>query len=105
MDAPSPDTALFLAESEDGPVGVIHLTTADDYYTNAQTAHIADVVVSPDAEGQGVGSALIAFAEQWARDRGFGMLTLNVFVKNGKARQLYVRLGFGEEWLRCIKRL
>lgn len=105
MDHSEPDTALFVAENDGRRLGFVHLTTADDYYTNTTTAHIADVVVARDAGGQGVGGALIAFSEKWARDRGFDMLTLNVFVANAKARQLYLRLGFQEEWIRCIKRL
>lgn len=103
---PSADTALFVAEDDDGrPVGFIHLTTADDYYSDSATGHIADVVVAQAAGGRGVGSALMRYAEEWARERGFAMLTLNVFTANGRARDLYRRLGFQEEWVRCIKRL
>jgi GNAT superfamily N-acetyltransferase len=106
LEQPSADTALFVAEDDaDRAVGFIHLTTADDYYTDSNTGHIADVVVTPAVDGHGVGSALIAYAEQWARGRGFAMLTLNVFTANRRARDLYRRVGFEEEWIRCIKRL
>jgi ribosomal protein S18 acetylase RimI-like enzyme len=106
IDFPSHDTALFVAEDDNGRrAGFIHLTTADDYYSDSTTAHVADVIVAPHAGGQGVGSALVAHAEQWARDRGFELLTLNVFIANRKARDLYSRLGFEQEWIRCIKRL
>jgi GNAT superfamily N-acetyltransferase len=106
MDAPPADTAVFVAEDGDGrPVGFIHLTAADDYYTSSRTAHIADVIVAKGAEGQGIGSALIAHGEQWARERGFQMLTLNVFLANHAARDLYVKRGFEQEWVRCVKRL
>jgi len=33
------------------------------------------------------------------------MLTLNVFTANRRARNLYAKLGFTEEWIRCLKRL
>jgi ribosomal protein S18 acetylase RimI-like enzyme len=106
LERPSADAVLYVAEDEGGrPIGFIHLTTVDDYYTNSDTGHIADVVVSPDASGAGVGSALVAFAEDWARARGFALLTLHVFTQNERARALYRRLGFQEEWIRCIKRL
>jgi GNAT superfamily N-acetyltransferase len=108
LDHPSPDTRLFVAEddADNGrPVGFIHLTTANDYYTDATTAHVADIVVARDAEHRGVGSALMAHAEAWARQRGFAILTLNVFIANRRARDVYARLGFQEEWIRCIKRL
>jgi ribosomal protein S18 acetylase RimI-like enzyme len=106
LERPSTDTALFVAEDDTGrSVGFIHLTTDDDYYTDSKTGHIADVVVVPAEAGRGIGSALIAYAEEWARERGFTMLTLNVFTANRRARDLYKRLGFQEEWIRCIKRL
>jgi GNAT superfamily N-acetyltransferase len=106
LDQPSPDTELFVAEDDDGTaLGLIHLTTDSDYYSDRETGHIGDVVVTAAAGQRGVGSALIAFAEEWARGRGFAMLTLNVFSVNRRARELYARLGFQEEWIRCIKRL
>ena len=100
------DATIFVAVADDGrPVGFIHLTTADDYYEARPTAHIADVVVAREAAGRGVGAALIARAEGWAREQGFALLTLNVFSANGRARELYARLGFAEEWIRCVRRL
>jgi ribosomal protein S18 acetylase RimI-like enzyme len=106
LEQSSADTSVFVAEDDAGEaIGFIHLTTTDDYYTNSSTAHIADVVVVTAFGGRGTGSALIAFAEQWARARGFDMLTLNVFSANRRARELYARLGFQEEWIRCVKRL
>lgn len=104
LERPSPDTELFIAEDDHGaPLGFIHLTTDTDYYSNRDTGHIADVVVAAAASDRGVGTALIVFAEEWARGRGFDRLTLNVFSANRRARDLYARLGFQEEWIRCIK--
>jgi ribosomal protein S18 acetylase RimI-like enzyme len=100
------DTALVIAEDADGNrVGFMHLTTDNDYYSDSTTGHIADVVVVPAADRRGIGSALIAFAEAWARERGFAMLTLNVFAENRRARRFYEKVGFQEEWIRCTKRL
>jgi len=106
LEQPSSDRGLFIAETDDGSrLGFIHLTTGDDYYTGTRTGHIADVVVTAAAGGRGVGSALMAYAEGWARQRGFSLLTLNAFTANRRARDLYARLGYQEEWIRCIKRL
>ncbi len=103
---PSAHTAIFIAEDEQGePLGFVNLTTATDYYTNSTTAHIADLVVAARAGGRGVGTALVERAEEWAKQEGFALLTLNVFGANEQARRLYRRLGFAEEWIRCIKRL
>ena len=99
-------STIFVAVGDDArSLGFIHLTTADDYYDARQTAHVADLVVAREAEGRGVGAALMARAEEWAREQGFAMLTLNVFTANRRARHLYAQLGFAEEWIRCLKRL
>ena len=106
VDEPGPDTAVFVATDESGlRMGFIHLTTDFDYYSNTATAHIADVVVARGMESRGIGTTLIRFGEQWARERRSALLTLNVFAANQDARNLYRRLGFQEEWVRCIKRL
>lgn len=98
--------AIFVAVDDDGrSLGFIHLTTAEDYYDARETAHVADVIVAREAAGLGVGTALMERAEQWAREQGFAMLTLNVFTANRRARDLYAKLGFAEEWIRCLKRL
>ena len=99
-------STIFVAADDDGrPLGFVHLTTADDYYDARETAHVADLVVAHEGAGRGVGTALMEQAEQWARAQGFAMLTLNVFTANRRARDLYARLGFAEEWIRCLKRL
>ena len=99
-------SAIFVAVDDGGrPIGFIHLTTADDYYDARSTAHVADVVVAEEAMRRGVGSALMERAEHWAREQGFSMLTLNVFTANRRARAFYAKLGFTEEWVRCLKRL
>ena len=99
-------STIFMAVDDDGrSLGFVHLTTADDYYDAQETAHVADLVVAHEAAGRGVGSALMARAEQWGRERGFATLTLNVFTANRRARDLYAKLGFAEEWIRCLKRL
>ena len=99
-------STIFVAVDDDGrSLGFVHLTTAADYYDAQETAHVADLVVAREAARLGVGSALMRRAEQWAREHGFAMLTLNVFTANHPARALYAKLGFAEEWMRCLKRL
>jgi len=106
LDDTAAGSEIFVAENDDGvALGFIHLTTANDYYANSETAHVADIIVTEAAARHGVGTALLDLAEDWARRRGFAMLTLNVFLDNHGARALYERCGFREEWIRCIKTL
>jgi RimJ/RimL family protein N-acetyltransferase len=47
----------------------------------------------------------MAAIEQWARDRGIGVITLNVFDRNTRARDLYDRLGYARETIHYRKAL
>jgi len=56
-------------------------------------------------EGQGVGRALLAHAERWAREHGCALLTLAVLPGNTRARALYEAAGFDTDLLRLAKPL
>jgi GNAT superfamily N-acetyltransferase len=102
----SDGATVLVAEDANGTLlGFVHLCGETDYYTRAACGHIADIVVASEARGRGVGEALIAAGEQWVRARGYSMLTLNVFIENGRARALYERTGFGAETVRYVKRV
>jgi ribosomal protein S18 acetylase RimI-like enzyme len=102
----SPGTAIFIAEDAEGvALGFIHLQTGTDYYMREKHGHIADLVVARDGEGQGVGSALIAKGEEWARSQRYRCLTLNVFAQNLRAREIYKQHGYGEDVMKYVKDL
>jgi GNAT superfamily N-acetyltransferase len=104
--APSADEAIFVAEDGDAqPQGFIHLVTATDYFTSAAHGHISALVVAPTGEGRGVGRALMGAGEEWARSRGYRLLTLNVFARNSHALKFYERLGYGADTLKYAKEL
>lgn len=100
-------TAIFIAEDAitGAPLGFIHLHAASDYYNKAEHGHIGDVIVAPEGEGRGVGRALMAKSEGWAREQGYRWLTLTVFRQNVRARELYERLGYGEDMIKYVKEL
>lgn len=101
-----PGSVVKIAEGKDKtPLGFIHLTTEFDYYSQKEVAHIADLVVADSAEGQGVGAALIEAGEAWARTQGYTLLSLNVFVRNSRARAVYEKVGFEADTLRYLKTL
>ncbi|MFF2480403.1 GNAT family N-acetyltransferase [Paenibacillus sp. NPDC058071] len=56
--------------------------------------HIAALAAAPESRGMGVGTKLIAYAEQLAREQHFQKLSLTVKQNNEGARLLYERLGF-----------
>jgi GNAT superfamily N-acetyltransferase len=102
---PAADEVLLVAEDAGGLLGLIHVKTVVDYFTQQPIAHVSDVVVAASAEGGGIGKALMHAAEDWARGQGYAMVQLHVLVGNVRARSMYERLGYAAEWLKYIKRL
>ena len=97
-------TVIFIAEDEKKvPLGFIHLQAGNDHYYEEKHVHISDIIVSAEAGGRGIGLLLIDKAEDWARAQGFCWITLSVFAQNIRARELYTRLGYGEDIMKYVK--
>ena len=105
FDAANPPETLLIAESDGSPSGFVFLEEHQDYFTRAIDGHIGILVVAEGAEGHGVGAALMAASDEWARARGYSILTLNVFEDNRRARALYERSGFRPDTITYRKAL
>ena len=95
-----PHAAVFVAErSRDGAV-IGRLSLARD--THPASSHVADLglMVSSESRRQGVGSALLDAAVDWARGAGIRKLELHVFPWNEPAIHLYEKFGFEREGIR-----
>lgn len=103
FDAPAEGEAMLIAEVDGDPGGCAYLCSAVDYFTSAPHGHLSVLAVAEQSEGRGVGSALVAAAENWARARGSDRLTLHAMVNNTRARALYERRGFEGELIRYVK--
>ena len=64
--------------------------------TRRAVQHVATLGMSvrADARGQGVGSALLEAALEWAADGGFSRVELYVYARNAPAIALYEKHGF-----------
>lgn len=102
---PPAGTLMLVAEAGGEPVGFVYLERVRDYFTGEEHGHIGIVAVRAEADGQGVGGALMRAAEAWARSAGFSRLTLTVFEGNRRARAVYEHLGYRAETLRYVKLL
>jgi GNAT superfamily N-acetyltransferase len=106
LDHPSPGSALLVATVQElGIVGVLLLDTRRDYFTDELHGHVAILAVAQEAEGQGVGRALLKAAEEWGRGEGFRRLTLAVFTANQRAKEFYARQGWHVELETHYKKL
>ena len=93
----SPPEAHLVAELDGRLVGYIRVKPASPLRENAHVLGIVGLAVAPADRRRGVASALLAAAEQHARDRGARKLSLRVLSTNETAMLLYERLGFQRE--------
>ncbi len=97
---------VFVAGEASGQrAGFIHLQTERDFFTGEKCGYVSEVAVDPAFEGQGVGSLLLAKAEEWCAAKGYRLLTLYVFAANARAQRLYERLGFRSEAIKYVKQV
>ncbi len=76
------------------PVGLINCFTGFSTFAAKPLLNIHDIVTRDGHRGQGIGQALLAWAEQRACDLGCCKLTLEVLSNNQRALAAYERAGF-----------
>ena len=103
FERPAPGAALLVAEEDGAALGFVYLEVLRDFFDGVEHGHVSVLAVARAAEGRGVGGALMRAAEDWARERGYGKLTLNVFEGNVRARAVYAHLAYRPETMRYIK--
>jgi GNAT superfamily N-acetyltransferase len=75
------------------------------HFTGQRQAYIGELATRDKVEGRGVGSALVAACEQWAREQGYTMITLTTGAGNTRALGFYNHLGFQKEDVTLTKLL
>ena len=87
------------------PVACLWLGNAIDQVKGDRHAHVFLLYVMPEHRRQGIGSALMRHAENWARARGDRQIGLQVFESNQPAVSLYHQLGYKTQSLWMVKPL
>lgn len=87
------------------PIACLWLGTAIDQRQGNRHAHIFLLYVAPTHRRQGIGTALMHHAEQWATTRGDRQIGLQVFQSNRPALSLYQHLGYQTQSLWLVKPL
>jgi len=103
--ATADDPAVFVADVDGAMAGFVHVRSLEDYYRRRPHGHVADLVVAPAHEGQGIATALLARAEEWSRAQGYDWMTIGVFEENARAERLYQKLGYRRDVIRLLKPL
>jgi ribosomal protein S18 acetylase RimI-like enzyme len=103
-DAGSADRAVFVADLGGHVVGAVTVATRQ-HFTGEVDAYVGELIVASRDSRQGVGTALMAAAEDWGRARGLARLSLETGAANLVARHFYEKLGYENEDVRLSRRL
>jgi GNAT superfamily N-acetyltransferase len=95
---------FYLALVDDAVVGLVHVTYARQLAA-PPSARLDQLVVAPTARRRGIGSALLAFVEQRARQRGCNSFTCLVPDADAVARVFLARAGMAADGQRFVKPL
>lgn len=110
----SKDTPLWWVEFLDEEAGSgksakaiasLWLGNAVDQLKGSRHTHIFLLYVAREHRRQGIGTALMHHAEDWARARSDRQISLQVFLSNQPAVNLYHQLGYQTESLLMVKSL
>ncbi len=83
-------SGLLVAIFEENVVGYVYLKEQPD----VQIVIVRDIVVAKKYRHQGIGTALVLAAKNWAVQRGFRRITMEMPSKNYPAIRLAMKLGF-----------
>lgn len=88
-----PNYALFVAKT-DRVLGYIQINHEPKTLLIGPRADIAALIVDENSRSQGVGKALVAKAEEWARENGVPLVRVRSNTKREAAHRFYQREGY-----------
>lgn len=102
-----PGSYTYLAAIKGKVAGMIGIRQVYAYEEDGFVTQISLLVTKKEYEGQGIGTALVRFAEAWALERHSGMLYLTSGIKpeRMRAHAFYKSIGFEATGYRFIKKL
>jgi ribosomal protein S18 acetylase RimI-like enzyme len=87
----------FVAWDERNAIGFMHLMPSTNTLAMRPIWFLEDLYVDVSARGQGVATALLSYAEEFARSTGAERLTLATAHDNLAAQHIYKKLGYLRE--------
>ena len=92
--------AGILVRNDNGcAIALMNLSLRYDYVpdaTQSPVAYIEGIYVKAEYREQGVGTALIQYAQQWALEQGCIQLALDALLDNPASHEFYAKVGFRE---------
>jgi GNAT superfamily N-acetyltransferase len=94
---------VFVARDEGRVVAMASLLYTVSSAEGGPAALFEDLVVHPAHRGRGIGTALLGFIIQEAKQRGVLRLTLLTDAQNERAQALYRKLGFADSSMKPMR--
>lgn len=96
----SPDKTAYLVRMNDGrAIAFMNLSLRNDYVAGANqspVAYVEGIYVEKEHQKQGIGTALIQYAEQWAQEQGCIELASDALLDNVASYKFHTKVGFQE---------
>ncbi|HLA06444.1 MAG TPA: GNAT family N-acetyltransferase [Anaerolineales bacterium] len=96
---------VFIARNVDEYAGYVWVGQVKSAFIGAMQAYILNIYVADEFRGKGIGTRLMAQAEDWARQQKLERIGLSVAAHNKPAIGLYENLAYKIETLRMFKDL
>jgi aminoglycoside 6'-N-acetyltransferase I len=92
------EAAFVCEDAERRPVGFVELSLRSyaEGCVSSPVPHVEGWYVAPEARRRGCGHALLAAAEDWARDRGFSEIASDTWLWNEISARAHLKAGFEE---------
>ncbi|HWR00945.1 MAG TPA: GNAT family N-acetyltransferase [Chlorobaculum sp.] len=101
---PSAGTIL-VCEQEDRILGMVTLLSLVSTALGRKVLLLEDMIVDPASRDRGIGSLLVEHAFGWARDHGYGRITLLTDGDNDSAHRFYAGKGFSRSQMAVFRKM
>jgi GNAT superfamily N-acetyltransferase len=85
---------IWMLDAAGRDAGYLAVTVASSIEFRGRFALLDELYIADEFRGHGLGPAAVGFATEWARDRGFAALRLEVGDENFHGRHVYTKAGF-----------
>jgi aminoglycoside 6'-N-acetyltransferase I len=99
-----PGTTILVAEAQGRVVGCVTVHLFHAMHLDEPAAWLTALVVDQSARGQGVGSALVKSAEEWAMQHGAPRISLTSALRRKEAHEFYKSRDYEHTGVRLEKR-
>jgi len=97
--------AMVADDPEQGVIGIVTSHVFPSIHDTEPVAWLTTLVVLDGVRGQGVGSQLVSFVEEWAAKNGAPRITVTSHKRRERTHGFYERRGYDYNGLRFTKAL